>query len=209
VCRNLLQDSQAVDTVYVFVGGQSPPRLDMAAAPGVGIVAADGGAEHALALGLPVDLVVGDFDSISPETLETLGRAGTRVERHPAAKDKTDLELAPDAALTLAPRRVVVVGGDGGRLDHLLGGLLVLAADAYVGVEIDALVGPATVHVVRGSRVLSGTPGETISLLAVGGPAVGVVTDGLVYPLRGEALVVGTSRGVSNAFAAAEARIRA
>ena len=60
---------------------------------------------------------------------------------------------------------------------------------------------------IRGERTLVGEPGELISLFAVHGPASGVVTEGLVYPLRGETLEPGSSRGVSNVFAAREARI--
>ena len=171
------------------------------------MVAADGGAELALALGVAVDVVVGDFDSISSESLVMLERSGARVERHPGEKDATDLALALDAALAFGPRRVLLVGGVGGRLDHLLGELLLLGAEAYAGVEVDALLGSAAVHVVRGERSLVGTPGELVSLFALHGPAVGVVTEGLVYPLRGETLSAGSSRGVSNVFAAEEARI--
>ena len=192
-------------TVYAFAGGDAPRHVEVP--PGATVVAADGGARHALALGLRVDLAVGDFDSISTDDLAALERAGTRIERHPVDKDKTDLELALDAALALGTDRVVVVGGGGGRLDHLLGGLLLLASDAYAGLELDALVGEATVHVIRAPRVLRGTPGETISLLALGGPATGVTAEGLVYPLRGETLEPGSTLGVSNTFAAAEARI--
>jgi thiamine pyrophosphokinase len=186
---------------FVFAGGDAPAHVDVPA--GATVVAADGGAAHALALGLRIDLAVGDFDSFDPAALP----AGTRVERHPAAKDKTDLELALDAAAALGASRVVVVGGGGGRLDHLLGGLLLLASDAYAGIELDALVGEAAVHVVRGERTLAGTPGETISLFALGGPAAGVTTEGLRYALRGETLEPGTTRGVSNEFAAPQARI--
>jgi thiamine pyrophosphokinase len=60
---------------------------------------------------------------------------------------------------------------------------------------------------VRGERDLAGTPGDLISLFAVHGPAERVVTQGLVYPLQGETLAPGSSRGVSNVFAAAEVRI--
>jgi thiamine pyrophosphokinase len=154
-------------------------------------------------LGGPIDLVVGDLDSISAETLAGI----ERVERHAVEKDATDLELALAAALRLEPDRILVLGGEGGRLDHLLGGLLLLAADAYAGLDIDAQIGAAAVHVVRGERTLFGEPGELISLFAVNGPASGVVTDGLVYPLRGETLHPGSTRGVSNVFAAPEARI--
>jgi thiamine pyrophosphokinase len=193
------------DTVVVFAGGSAPavPPLP----PDALVVAADGGADHALALGLRVDVAVGDFDSISPAGLAELERSGTRVERHPAAKDATDLELALDAATAFEPRRIVVVGGTEGRLDHLLGELLILGSDAYAGVELDALLGAATVHVVRGERRLGGEPGELISLLALHGPAHGVVTAGLEYALRGETLAPGSSRGISNVFAAPQARV--
>jgi thiamine pyrophosphokinase len=101
----------------------------------------------------------------------------------------------------------LLVGAAGGRLDHLLGELLLLGAEDYADVEIDAQLGAAMVHVVRGERSLVGTPGELVSLHALHGPAVGVVTEGLLYPLRGETLAAGSSRGISNVFVAEEARI--
>jgi thiamine pyrophosphokinase len=163
------------------------------------VIAADSGAE----LGPAVDLAVGDFDSISAGRLATL----ERVERHPVGKDASDLELALSAALRYEPERILVVGSATGRLDHVLGTLLLLAADSYEGVQVDAQLGVAAVHVVRGERVLAGEPGEVVSLFAVHGPAEGVVTEGLVYPLCGETLVPGSSRGLSNVFEAREARI--
>jgi thiamine pyrophosphokinase len=189
-------------TVVVLSGGPGSPHVaDLPA--GATVIAADGGAELAWMLGLSVDLVVGDMDSISAETLAGI----ERVERHAAEKDATDLELALVAALRFEPERVLVLGGGGGRLDHLFGGLLLLAAEAYAGVRVDAQFGAAAVHVIRGERTLHGEPGELISLLAVHGPATRVVTDGLVYALRRETLEPGSSRGVSNVFAAPEARI--
>jgi len=173
----------------------------------VTVIAADSGAEHALELGLHVDLAVGDFDSVSPSTLAAIERAGARIERHPAEKDRSDLELALVAALALDPVRIVVLGGVEGRLDHLFGELLLLAADAFSTVSVDAQLGTAAVHVVRGERVLAGAPGELLSLFAVHGPATGVVGEGLVYPLRRELLLPGSTRGLSNVFAAPEVRL--
>jgi len=196
------------DTVVVVAGGSAPGRRALEGVPaGAPVIAADRGADHALALGLDVTLAVGDFDSASDEALETLAARGTRIERHPVDKDATDLELALRAALGLAPRRILVVGGIEGRLDHLLGELLALGSADYEDVELDAVLGEARVHVVRGERVLAGTKGELISLFALDGPASGIVTDGLEYPLRGGTLQPGSSRGISNRFAAQEARI--
>ena len=48
--------------------------------------------------------------------------------------------------------------------------------------------------------MLEGEPGELVTLVAVNGPAEGVTTEGLAYPLRGETLEPGSSRGVSNVF---------
>jgi thiamine pyrophosphokinase len=188
--------------VVVLSGGPDRPAVDTLPL-GAAVIAADGGAELARYLGLEVDLVVGDLDSISAETLAGIAH----VERHPAEKGATDLELALTAALRLEPERILVLGSAGGRLDHLFGSLLLLAAEAYVDVQVDAQIGSAAVHVIRGERTLRGEPGDLISLFAVHGPATGVVTHGLVYPLRAETLEPGSSRGVSNVFAAAEARI--
>ena len=196
------------ETVLVVAGGAAgPPAMPVEAGPGTLVVAADGGVDRALALGLRVDVAVGDFDSVTPAGLAEAEAAGCRIVRHPAAKDETDLELALETALAEAPARILVVGSGEGRLDHLLSSLLLLADPRYAACEVDALLGGALVHVVQGERTLAGAPGETISLLAVAGPAEGVTTSGLEYPLAGETLAPGTSRGVSNAFAAAEARV--
>jgi thiamine pyrophosphokinase len=172
------------------------------------VVAADGGLLRARALGLDVDVVVGDLDSVTPEALAAAEAAGARIVRHPQAKDATDLELALDEAVALGARRVVVVASAEGRLDHLVASLLLLAAERYATLELDALVGVALVHVVRGERRLSGVPGELLTLVPLGGPATGVTTDGLEYPLAGETLQPGTTRGVSNVFVDETATVR-
>jgi thiamine pyrophosphokinase len=196
------------DLVVVVVGGEAPrPEAALRVPVGVPVIAADGGVGHALALGLDVTLVVGDLDSAPPEAVAAAEVAGARVERHPEAKDETDLELALEAALALSPKRVLVLAGDGGRIDHLLAALLLLGSPRWAGVEIDAEIGAAMVHVVRGERTLEGRPGELLSLLPLGGAAEGVRTEGLVFPLADETLEPGSTRGVSNVFAADTARV--
>ncbi|HXG75334.1 MAG TPA: thiamine diphosphokinase [Gaiellaceae bacterium] len=196
------------ETVVVVAGGGPPAAGAADALPeGATVIAADGGLGHARALGLAVRVAVGDFDSARPADVAAAQADGVEVVRHPAEKDATDLELALDAALALAPERVLVLAGGGGRLDHLLAVLLLLGSSRYAAVEVDALLGRARVHVVRDERTLAGEPGELLSLLALHGPAEGVSTHGLAYPLRRETLEPGSTRGVSNVFANPEARI--
>ncbi len=197
------------EVVVVVAGGAPPPRSAVHDLPsGAPVIAADGGLENARALGLEPTTAIGDFDSVSAGALESAAAAGVQVVRHPEAKDATDLELALDAALALAPARIHVLAGDGGRLDHLLAALALLASPKYRSVEIDGAFGQARVHVVRGERALEGAPGDLVSLLALNGAAEGVTTEGLEYPLRGETLEPGSSRGVSNVFAVDRARVR-
>lgn len=194
-------------TVVVVAGG-GPPHPDVIRdlPADALVIAADSGLIHARALGLPVDAVVGDLDSLDPEALAAAEAAGATVQRHDEAKDQTDLELAMDAAMSSHPDRIVVVGSDGGRLDHLLAGVLLLAAPRYGNAAIEARLGPARVTVVRGRVTLSGEPGDLVTLVPVG-VAVGVRTEGLLYPLRDEDLHAGTTRGVSNELIAATATV--
>jgi thiamine pyrophosphokinase len=197
------------DEVVVVVAGGKPPRPEAVFAVPVGarVIAADGGLAYARALGIEVELVVGDLDSAAPADIDAAARAGTSIERHPAEKDATDLELALEAALALEPSRVLVLAGGGGRLDHFLAMLLLLGSHRWAAVELDAEIGSGSVRVIRGERVFSGRVGELVSLLALHGPAAGVRTEGLAYPLNGETLEPGSSRGVSNVFAAPTAKV--
>jgi thiamine pyrophosphokinase len=195
------------ETIVVVAGGHPFEDSVPALPAGDFVIAADGGVDRALVLGLHVDLAIGDFDSVTTAGLAAVEAAGARVEGYPAAKDATDLELALDAALQLEPSRILLIGSSGGRLDHLLGSLLLLGDERYAGVTIDAWLGAAQAHVIRGTRTLAGAPGDPLSLFPLHGPAVGVSTEGLDYPLHGETLAAGTSRGTSNVFAAALVRI--
>jgi thiamine pyrophosphokinase len=201
-----------VREVAVVVGGGGPPEVD-AGALGVPldralVVAADSGLDGARRLGLVPDVVVGDMDSVDPASLAAAERAGVPVERHPVAKDATDLDLAIDAALARGARRIVAVTGAGDRFDHALAVALSLAAPRLAGVAVEAWIGRARLWVVRDEVVLPGEPGALVSLLPVHGPARGVTTQGLRYPLAGEDLEPGTTRGVSNEMTAAAARVR-
>lgn len=198
-------------STLVVAGGVRPDPLVVAALPEIArCVAADSGADLALGLDLPVDVLVGDLDSISDAGLEQLRSRGVAIRQFPSDKDKTDLELALEVALEGDPAKVVVIGLAGGRLDHALANIGALAAavqSAADGTEIDGLIGSARLGVIRGQRTLHGALGETISLLPVLGAVEGVTTTGLEYPLVDEPLAAGTSRGVSNRFVANQATI--
>lgn len=186
----------------VFAGGDPPPPHALDDLPAdARVVAADAGLVHALAAGLHVDLLIGDLDSVAPRAVLDALEAGTEVQRHPSGKDATDLELALDAVRARGVTHVLVLGIHGGRADHLLANALLLASPRYTPLRVHAHLGNADVLVARGGdapTTLPGPAGRLCTLLPIGGPAVGVVTRGLRWPLADETLPPGTSRGVSN-----------
>jgi thiamine pyrophosphokinase len=171
------------------------------------VIAADGGARHAAALGVTVGRWVGDGDSLPPSDLERLRAGGTPIELYEHDKDESDTELAIRAAVREGAVDIIVVGGFGGpRLDHALANVALLAHPLLrgrTGVLVDAA---ARVRLVRapgadGEPVemrLDGRIGDLVSLLPFGVEAERVRTDGLRYPLNDETLEVGAARGLSN-----------
>lgn len=187
----------------MLVGGRSPSPAVRALLPaGALVVCADSGLDHAFELGLAPDLVVGDLDSASPAALDRARSSGVPVQEHPGDKDLTDTELALRAALAAGARRVVLVGGGGtDRLDHTLGALAALAdPELAAATHVEAWWGDAHVHSLHGpaSATIAVSVGATVSLLPVGGPATGITTTGLRWPLDGAALSPTSSRGISN-----------
>jgi thiamine pyrophosphokinase len=197
-------------TAIIVVGGDAPDPRVRSRLPHGRVIAADSGLDHARTLGLSVDLVVGDLDSVSAGAIGAARAAGVPVHQHPVDKDATDTELALIAALTGRPRRIVLVSGGGDRLDHWLATLGGLGHRRMKGVErIEAWVGPALVMVVHGPGrcELAGRPGEVVTLLTLCGDCCGVTTEGLRWALDGATLECGTSRGVSNEMAGAAAAV--
>lgn len=194
------------EIVLILAGGEatSPETSADLPVPDL-VVAADSGYDAAVELGMRVDVLVGDMDSI--ETVDVPDHVV--VERHPADKDATDLELALELVAREAPGRVVVVGGSGGRLDHELAISALLCSDRWAAIdEIDWRSDRGWAYVVRHRRILHGDPGATVTLLAVGGDAHGVTTRGLKWNLSGEKLPTGSTRGISNVITGPVADIK-
>jgi thiamine pyrophosphokinase len=173
------------------------------------LVAADGGAGHALRFGIIPDVVIGDLDSVSEGDLARIEEAGGTVHRFPAEKDETDLELALDFAAAHGAARITCYGLFGGRWDMTFANLLLLADRRFAGIRLEVVAGADRIYILHGgeTRNLAGRPGDTVSVLPLGGPAEGLTYDGLTWPLTDADLPFGSPRGVSNALASENASI--
>lgn len=157
------------------------------------VIAADGGARHAAALGVRVDAWVGDFDSSAGLKLDA------PREVHPAAKNETDAELAVQVARERGATGLIFLGAFGGRFDHatalVLGGVRL----AREGLEVVLHSGDESGH-----PLLPGVPvqldlarGATLSVLALG-DLRGLGLTGVRWPLQAADVPLGSGWTVSN-----------
>jgi thiamine pyrophosphokinase len=173
------------------------------------VIAADGGARHAAALGRPIDLWVGDGDSLGAAGIEALRAAGVPIELARVDKDESDTELAIVAAARAGASRVTILGALGGaRVDHGLANVWLLAHQALAGRDVALVDDAARIRLLSAGRHdLGGRIGDLVSLFPFGGDAGGMTTRGLRYPLTDEGLRSGPARGLSNVRDAADAAI--
>jgi len=172
------------------------------------VIAADGGIHHALAAGVIPHVVIGDLDSLSADALAQVEAAGSRIIRFSPHKDETDLELALLHAARTGASEIVILAALGGRLDQTIANVLLLSLPELRELNARIVEGPQTAFLIYSEALIKGQPGDTVSLISLGGDAVGVTAEGLEWPLRQETLYFGPARGVSNVLTAEQARVR-
>jgi thiamine pyrophosphokinase len=160
-------------------------------AEGVLLVAADSGLLRAAAAGLRPDWIVGDMDSLGDGAIngeDCLSfYPAERVIRHAADKDYTDTELALALLWEKGCDEAWIVGGGGGRLDHLLGIRDLFERERFPRRWITAA---EDIHCIYaggaadgGSLTLVLEPGTLVSVFPLGGGPWKAESAGLKWPL--------------------------
>lgn len=164
------------------------------------IICADGGANHLEKMNLTADILIGDFDSIRPES-----KRAVKVIEYPARKDFTDGELCVDYAVKNGYDNIMLVGMIGTRLDHTINNILLLFR-----CKNGCLVNEhCEIYPVTDKIKINNKKGKTLSIIPLDGDMDGMRTVGLEYPLNDEALYFGEARGNSNVVISDEAEITA
>lgn len=187
-------------TVVIYIGGEGPAENPVIPDEVVAVLAADSGLELADAHGMNVDLVVGDMDSVNPVLLQKYAESGTKIEQFPHDKDVTDFELALSAASRWNAEKLIIIGGGGHRVDHLLGNFAIAVGPQTLPWEVDMLMQTEHIYICRPlqPRMFEMKFDDTISLIPIGADAIGVTTTGLKWELKDSTLDVHAARGISN-----------
>jgi len=167
----------------IITGGECPPPrfVRQLAIESDLVIAADSGLDVAGLAGINPDLVVGDFDSVKDRSL--LDRIPPEKKKiYPTDKDDTDTEIALKTAVDMKADYVVIAGGGGGRLDHLVA-MLYLFGRANAPREWHT--GKESVYFIEAGKALSfELPLEsTVSVFPIGTASNGMRSVGLKWPL--------------------------
>lgn len=159
------------------------------------LIAADGGLDHLLKIGVMPDLFVGDRDSSKADLNVIEGLY------FPTRKDDSDTLLAVKEGLKRGCKTFYIFGGTGGRIDHTIANIKVLEFLGENNLRGFLFSQNQVITVIRNSEI--SFPKEFkgyFSVFPTGGNADGVYIKGSEYPLDNYNFESSSSLGLSNYF---------
>lgn len=175
------------------------------------VIVADSGMEFMRRNGERPDMIIGDYDSVKPETLDYFKNQPEIIfKKLNPIKDDTDTEFAIRQAIELGAKEITVLGGTGSRLDHVLGNISLLGIGMMQGIQIQLVDAhnrirmiDVPIYIKKGEQF-----GSYVSLLPYNGEVSGLTLKGFKYPLENFKLEAFNSLGISNEIIEDEAEIR-
>ena len=161
------------------------------------VIACDAGYIHAQRADIVPDVIIGDFDSYLGDL-----PGGVEIIRTKPEKDDTDTMMALKLAIRRGYRRIMLVGALGGRIDHMLANISLIAFAATKGADLQIVDGHHQIFAVRdGKRRVPRSSWRNLSVFAFDTECTGVTLRGVKYPLEGAVLTNTFALGVCNEFA--------
>lgn len=166
------------------------------------VIAADSGLEHAEKLGIKVNYILGDYDSVNPQTLKTYAES-TETVTYPSEKDFTDTHLAVLRAVNYGAELIDLIGATGSRLDHTMTNIFVMKAALDAGVKCAIYDAHNKIYLIDGNVSVKRSEqyGKYISFAPMTEKAV-ISLSGVKYPLENYLLNQGLSICQSNEITA-------
>ncbi|SFB04425.1 thiamine pyrophosphokinase [Acetitomaculum ruminis DSM 5522] len=167
------------------------------------IIAVDKGTEYFYNNNLVPDLIIGDFDSANRVCVEFYKeKYGNKVKQFDAEKDYTDTTIAVFEALQIVDEdgQIVILGGTGSRLDHVIGNIQILKAAYDKNIKCYIIDPHNRIHLAKSGETIkkSQSYGKYISFFPLGDKVTGLCLKGFKYNLENYILEYGKSLGVSN-----------
>ena len=163
------------------------------------IICADGAIRHLLKIGIMPDLWIGDFDSCKFDQLciDYPSLKQVQIKKLNPCKDETDTHICAIEAINKGYNDILILGGIGNRVDHMLGSVSLLEwlyennVNAYIENEKNIIT-------VVGNKTIIKKERDYISLIALDKEVFIKSFTGVKYPLDNFILKRGLTIGISN-----------
>ena len=154
------------------------------------IICADGAADKLINYGKKPDVVIGDFDS-------TKIKNNTRIKNWIEApnQNKTDLEKTFEWCINNNIIKIVLLGAGGGREDHMLGNLFILAK-YHEKLNCEIITNHSKIICASGENHISTHSNQNVSIIATE-PIESITLEGLQYDMKNEKIFP-SARAISN-----------
>ncbi|MCK5096844.1 MAG: thiamine diphosphokinase, partial [Desulfobacteraceae bacterium] len=162
---------------------------------------------HLKKMGILPHVIVGDFDSLSPQNKSFFKNNNIKIIKYPSEKDATDTELACEFAVGQECDDITFVGVTGSRLDHTIANIFLLKKLAAFKIKCRIIDDNNEIFLVTDKITLTREKKSFVSIIPLTETVEGVTTSGLKYPLTNAEIRSGTSLGVSNQFSDDKASI--
>ena len=162
------------------------------------ILVSDGGYKTAKKMGLNINVLLGDFDSITSEELNEAKNKGIKIISFPYDKDKTDGEIAVDYAISLGSNEIVILGSFKEELDHALGNLFLLFKIDKVGITSKLLTQFYEIEIINSKKEYIEKQGHELSLIPVSEVVEDLNIQGSKYNLKDVKVEMGQTLTLRN-----------
>jgi thiamine pyrophosphokinase len=168
------------------------------------LIATDGAANDLRKKRLTPDVIIGDFDSITPRVRNAFDKQGVAFHETPD-QNFSDLEKAIMFALQHGATDIVILSALGKRTDHTLKNISLLKKFFSSKISIRLVSATEDIRLVTGKHRLSGKAGSRVSVVALTKAVVS--SRGLKYDMTNYVLELGKSESTSNALSATTAHL--
>jgi len=171
------------------------------------ILASDGGYITSKKMNLEVDVLIGDFDSITSDDLKEAKKRGIKIIPFPVEKDRTDGELAVDYAISLGSNDITILGSFKEELDHALGNLFLLFKIDKFGIKSKLLTQKYDIEIINKEKEYLGKVGQELSLIPISETVEGLNIVGSRYNLVNAKVHMGQTLTLRNMIVKKRAKV--
>lgn len=165
------------------------------------IIAVDNGVKILNELNIKPNHIVGDFDTVNKEILDLYKKdTSIKIHRFNPIKDNTDTDIAIRLAVELHSDEIIIIGGIGTRIDHVLGNIQVLKYALDNKVKCKIIDENNEIQLINKTTILNKSENDKkyISLIPLTEKIENINLKGFKYELENGKLTIGSSLGISN-----------